>query len=85
MRMYNRYLITLAIVFGVINVVLASLNVQNISAYYIGNVIAFLVVTLLHVHFNQHARRALVVISSILHFGFLVIATFKIVDILAVI
>ncbi|HXY75149.1 MAG TPA: hypothetical protein VEH58_07465 [Dehalococcoidales bacterium] len=84
MRMYDRYLLTLAIVLSIINIVLAVFNVSNFAGYYIGNVIAFMVITLLFVHFNQQARRALTVVSSILFAGFLVIAIFKVVDILAI-
>jgi hypothetical protein len=84
MRIYNRYLIILAVIFCIIDIVLASFNLQDISAYFIGNVIAYLVVTLLFVHFNHQARRALSVVSVILLTGFGFIAAVKIMDILTV-
>jgi len=83
MRLFNRYLIILVLVSALINVLLAMLGQADLSVYFIVNVIAYLVITLLHVYFNPPARRALNGVSVVLFSGFLVIVAMKVFEILA--
>jgi len=84
MRMFNRYLMVLAVIFCTLDVIMASFSVQDVSAYFIGNVIAYLIVTLLFVHFSPRARNALALVSVGLLTGFGIIAVVKVLDILKV-
>jgi len=83
MRLFNRYLIILVIVSAFINVALAIIGQGDLSVYFILNVIAYLVITLLHVYFNPKARKALNGVTVVLFSGFLVIAAIKVFEILA--
>jgi hypothetical protein len=82
MRIFNRLVISLALAFGVINVVLAQIGQKDISVYFIVNVIAFLIITLLYVHLNPRARGALNGVSGVVFAGFLVIVALKVIEIL---
>jgi hypothetical protein len=82
LRIYNRLVLTIALVFGVINVFLAFLKQNNIEIYFIANTIAFLIVTLLYTYFNPRARSALNNLSLVIFAGFLVIVAIKVIEIL---
>jgi hypothetical protein len=82
LRIYNKLILTIALVFGIINVCLAAAGQENIQIYYVANAIAFLVITLLYTYFNPRARAALNTVSAVIFAGFLVIVVIKVVDIL---
>jgi hypothetical protein len=81
-RAYNKLLISLAAAFSLINVFLAFLGQKDLSVYFIVNAIAYLIITLIFVYLNPRARAALNVVSGIIFAGFLVIVTFKVIEIL---
>ena len=83
MRIYNRYILYLAIATGVVNVALGFAGQKDLSVYFAINVIAYLVITLLYVYLNPRARRALDTIGYMLFSGFLVIVAIKVVGILS--
>ena len=83
MRIYNRYILYLAIATGVLNVALAFAGQEDLGVYLAINVIAYLVITLLYVYLNPRARRALDTIGYMLFSGFLVIVAIKVVGILS--
>ena len=82
MRIYNRYLASLAVVFTVVNVSMAALGESTLEAHFTVLVLASLVVTLLFASFSPRARRALGANGAAIFTGFLVIVAFKVVDIL---
>ena len=83
MRIYNRYILYLAIATGVVNVALAFAGQKDLGVYFAINVMAYLVITLLYVYLNPRARRALDTIGYMLFSGFLVIVAIKVIDILS--
>ncbi len=83
MRIYNRYILYLVATMGLVNVALAFLGQDDISVYFVLNLIVHLVITLLFVHFNPRARRALSSVSVVLFAGFMAIVTLKVVEILS--
>ncbi len=83
MRIYNKYVVSLAVVTCLINTILAFIGEQDITVYFTVNVIAYLVITLLYVYFNPRARRALNTVGIVFFAGFLVIVTLKVVEILS--
>ena len=82
MKIYNHLMLYLALAFGLLNSLLAVFGTGDIQLYYIANLIAFLVITLLFVYLNPRARGALTVVTLIFFTGFGVIVVFKIIDVL---
>jgi len=83
MRIYNRFILTLTLAAGLINVLLAFLGQEDIQIYFIVNIIAYMVITLLYVYFNPRARRALDGVSIVFFGAFLVIVAIKVMDIIS--
>jgi TRAP-type C4-dicarboxylate transport system permease small subunit len=83
LRIYDRYILYLAIATGVLNVALAFAGQEDLGVYFAINVIAYLVITLLYVYLNPRARRALDTIGYMLFSGFLVIVAIKVAGILS--
>ncbi len=82
MRIYNKLIVSLALAFGLITFVLASLGQTDISVYFIVDAIAYLVITLLYTYLNPRARGALNGLSGVIFAGFLVIVALKVIEIL---
>ncbi len=82
MRMYNRYILTLAVAASAINVVLAFAGQKDLTLYFTLNVIAFLVITLLYVYLNPRARAALNTIGVVFFGAFMVVVVIKVAEIL---
>ncbi|MBI2852967.1 MAG: hypothetical protein HYX84_07710 [Chloroflexi bacterium] len=83
MRIYNKYLLTLALVMGAANSLLAFLGNNDLTNYFVVNIIICLGITLLFVHLNPRARTALNGINAVLFGGFAVIIALKIVEFLS--
>ncbi len=83
MRVYNRYVLYLAIATGLVNTLLAFGGQENLDVYFTVNIIAYLVITLLYVYLNPRARRSLDIIGYMLFSGFVVIVVIKVVHILS--
>lgn len=83
MRIYNQYVLWLAIATGVLNTALAVAGQDDLGVYFAINVIAYLVITLLYVYLNPRARRALDVIGYMLFSGFLAIVAIKVAELLS--
>ena len=82
MRTYDRYLVTLALLFTGTTVVLAAYNQHRIDLYFSLYLIEYLVATLLFAYLRQSARRLLNVMGYILFAGFLAIIAVKVATIL---
>lgn len=83
MRIYNKYVVSLAVAAGLINTLLAFADQNNLEIYFTVNIIAFLAITLLYVYLNPRARRALNTIGAVLFAGFMVIVVFNVVKMLS--
>ena len=83
MRIYNKYVISLALVSCVINTLLALFGQNDLGVYLTINIIAYLVITVLYVYLNPRARRALNTVSAALFAGFMVIVVLKVIEVLS--
>ena len=81
MRIYNKYLISLAISTCFVNILLAFLGQDDLIIYIITNLIAYLVITLLYAYLNPRTRLALTTISAVSFAGFMVIVIFRVIEI----
>ena len=82
MRIYNSYILSLVLAISIINAFLAFLGQEDLQVYFVINIIAYLVITLLYVYFNPRARKALNTIGVVLFDGFMVIVGLKVMAIL---
>jgi hypothetical protein len=72
----------LALAFTAVNSLLAFGGQKDIQVYFILDLIAYLVITLLYVYLNPRARGALTAVSAVFFAGFGVIVALNIVNIL---
>ena len=82
MRVYDRYLATIATLFATTTVLLAFYNQHQIDLYYSLYLIELLAVTLIFSHLLPRARKFLGFIGVILFGGFLAIVAVKVLEIL---
>ena len=82
MRIYNRYLIFLVLVYCLIDIFLAFVKQNDIAVYFTLNVIAYLTITMLFIFFSPKTRRILSVVSVVYLAGFMVVVTLKILGIM---
>ena len=82
MRIYNRYIVSLALLFTLTTVILATFGQDSLNIYYTLYVLEALALTELYVYFGPRARRDLSVVSGILFGGFMVIIGLEIAEIL---
>jgi hypothetical protein len=80
--LYNRYFLTLAVLFTLSTTILAAYGQDRLDAYFTVYVIEYLVATLLFVYLEPRARRLLDAMGYVLFGGFMVIVTMKVVEIL---
>ena len=78
MKIYNRYILTLASLLLLTTIILAGLGQNSLDIYYTAYVIEALVVTELYIFLSAKARRGLSLIGAVLFGGFLVIVTVQI-------
>ena len=83
MRIYNKYIVSLILASGLINISLAFLGQNDLEIYFTINVIAYLTITLLYAYLNPRARRALNTIGVVFFAGFMVIVSLKVVEMLS--
>ena len=83
MRIFNRYVVSLALAAGLVNTLLAFFGQNDLSIYFTVNALVYFVITLLYVHLNPRARRALNTISMVLFAGFMVIVALNAMEILS--
>jgi len=75
MKVYNTYVLTLAVLLLTATVVLTALGVNSLDIYFTSYVIASLAVTELFAHLNSKARHGLSFIAVILLFCFLIMVS----------
>ena len=82
MRIYNKYIVSLVLTSGLINILLAFFGQDKLEIYFIINVIAYLFITLLYTYLNPNAKKALNTVAVILFASFMVIVVFKVMEII---
>lgn len=83
MKIYNSYILIIAILLLLTTVILVALGQNSLDVYYSIYVIEALIITELYVYFNARARRGLNFISAVLFAGFLFIVSLRVITILA--
>jgi len=83
MKIYNNYILIVAILFLLTTVILVATGQNSLDIYYTVYIIEALIVTELYVYFNTKARRGLNLVSAILLAGFLFIVASQVTKILA--
>ena len=83
MKLYNSYILIVAILLLLTTVILVALGQNSLDIYYTVYVIEALIVTELYVYFNAKARRGLNFVSAILIGGFFLIVSLEVIKILA--
>ena len=83
MTLYNRYILTVAIILLLTTVIMIATGQNSLDIYFTVYVIEALVITELYVHINNKARRGLAYVSTILFGGFTIALCLQIVRILA--
>jgi hypothetical protein len=82
MIVYNRYILTIAVVMLLSTVWLIAAGQNSLDVYFTIYVIEALVITELHVYLNSKARRGLIYVSTLLFGGFAFVLFFQILKIL---
>jgi len=81
-KLYNSYILIVAVLFLVSTVILVALEQNSLDIYYTVYTIEALVITELYVYFNAKARRGLNLVTYILSGGFLGVVALKAINIL---
>lgn len=82
MRLYDSYILWLTVLLLLTTVILSFYKVNRLDLYFTIYLIEALVLTELYVYLNPKARRGLSVVNLLLFFGFAVIVTVKVLEIL---
>jgi len=83
LRIYNKYIISLALASGLINTALAFLEQTDLGLYFTVNIITYLVITLFYVYLNPRARGALNTVGVVFFAGFVVVIALKLMEIIS--
>lgn len=78
MKIYNQYIVTVAITLLITTVILAAVGQNSVEVYYSFYVIEALIITELFIYFNRKLRRSLSIVSTALFTGFILILGFQI-------
>jgi hypothetical protein len=82
MRIYNRLIIALAVVFFIIDIALAFLGQDDIAVYFIFNAIAYFVIVLAFTALDSRSKSALNNLGVLIIAGFIFSAGFKLYEII---
>lgn len=83
MKIYNSYILIIAILLLLTTVILVALEQNRLDIYFTIYILEALIVTELYVYFNAKARQGLSLVTSILMVSFLGIVALQVVKILA--
>ena len=83
MKIYNRYIITVALLLLLTTVILIATGQNSLDIYYSIYVIEALIVTEFYVYFNNKARRGLNLVSTMLFGGFVIAVCLQVLKIMA--
>jgi hypothetical protein len=82
LRIYNLYIVVLAVVLCAINILLAVFGQNSLEVYFIANIVAYLIISLLYAHLNPRAKSILGTMTRVLFGGFMVIVALKVIEVL---
>ncbi|MFC1908304.1 hypothetical protein ACFLXD_00285 [Chloroflexota bacterium] len=82
MKIYNNYILTVAILLLLTTVLLTTMGENSLDVYFTVYIIEALVITEFFVYFNSKARLGLNFIAGILFAGFAVVVGFQVIRIL---
>ena len=82
MKIYNSYILTVALSLLITTIILIAMGQNMIDVYYTVYVIEALVITELYVYFNTRARRGLSLVSAMLFAGFVSVLCLQVIKIL---
>lgn len=82
MKVYNSYILTVAILFLLTTVILTAAKLESLGAYYTIYIIEELAATEIYAYFSSKARRGLGLVSMILFGGFMVSLALEVIRIL---
>ena len=82
MKIYNSYILTVALLLLLTTVILIASGQNSLGIYYAIYIIEALIITELYVYFNAKARRGLTFASAILFGGFLSVLCFQVIKLL---
>lgn len=82
MIVYNRYILTIAVILLVSTVFMIATGQNALDTYFTVYVIEALIITELFVYLNKKARRGLSYVSMLLFIGFTFVLSFQILKIL---
>ena len=83
MRIYNRYILIVALGLLLTTLILIATGQTSLSTYYVVYMLEALIITELYIHFNAKARRGLNAVGAVLFGGFLFVVCVELVHILA--
>ena len=83
MKIYNNYILLIAVLLLLTTVILVAVGQNSLGVYYNVYVVEALIITELYVYLNAKARRRLSLVSTILFGGFLVVVSLQVIKILA--
>lgn len=83
MKIYNRYILTVALIILLTTVILIATGQNSLDIYFTAYVIEALIITELYAYFNNKARRGLTTVSTILFGGFLIALCLQVLKVLA--
>ena len=82
MKIYNNYILIIAVLLLLTTVILVAVGQNSLNIYYTVYIMEALIVTELYVYFNAKARRGLNLVSTILFGGFLVVVSLQVIRML---
>ncbi len=82
MKLYNSYIISIALALLLTTVMLIATGQNALDIYYTIYIVEALVITELFAFFNARARRGLTLVSSVLFAGFLVVLSLQVIKVL---
>lgn len=82
MRLYNTYILSLAVLLTLTTIILSACGQSQLDLYYSIYLIEGLVLTELYVYLNPKARRGLNIVGYMMFGGFMVIVAMKVMEIL---
>ena len=83
MKIYNNYIITIALLLLLTTVILIATGQNSLDVYYTIYILEALTVTQLYAYFNSKARRGLTLVSAILLGGFAFVLYLQVIKLLA--
>jgi hypothetical protein len=82
LKIYNSYILTVAVLLLLSTVVMVALGQSSLEVYYTVYVLEALIVSELYVYFSAKARRGMGLVSAVLFAGFLFIVSLQVIRML---